>query len=125
MSSKAIVLEKIKLFLNGEHDGYYFTKEELRIIVDALEQKPRITGKFDAEHADEMDNRDAEPIDITDDNARCHLGFDGEELCHCPHCGCTIPLFNVMSNHYCYVCGGKFGKRILSWDNSADDDDEE
>ena len=81
------------------------------------------TGKWEPEV--EPDNRFAEPIDITDENVGYHLGWEKEELCHCPHCDCVIPLFNVMPHHYCYVCGGRFGERNLSIDKITDEENED
>lgn len=89
---------------------------------DALE-KYRPTGKWtsDLEVENKVDNRLAEPIDITDENARFHFGYDKEELIHCPHCGCTISSFTVMPHHYCYVCGGRFGENHLTYDEDEGD----
>lgn len=89
---------------------------------DALE-KYKPTGKWtsDLEVENKVDNRLAEPIDITDENARFHFGYDKEELIHCPHCGCTISSFTVMPHHYCYVCGGRFGENHLTYDEDEGD----
>ena len=83
----------------------------------------RITGKWNAdlEINHEIDNRGANPIDITDENASCYKDKQGNCTIHCPHCGCTLDKFACMPHHYCYVCGGKFGKIDLS----IDKDDEE
>lgn len=68
-----------------------------------------MTGKWTFEV--DPDNRDAEPKDITDEYY--HAQYD---TITCPHCGCTLSGFVVMEKHYCYVCGGKFGKRDLTCD---------
>ena len=91
---------------------------------DALDEY-RPTGKWtaDLEVENKVDNRLAEPIDITDKNAGLHFGYDREALVHCPHCGCTISAFTVMSHHYCYVCGGRFGERHLTYEEDNDDEE--
>ena len=68
-----------------------------------------MTGKWNPDI--ESDNRDAEAKDITD--MHYHAKYD---TISCPHCGCTLSAFVVMSGHYCYSCGGKFKSRNLTCD---------
>lgn len=76
----------------------------------------RISGKWNVDqrndwHVTQIDNRDAERIDITDEYY--HEKYD---TISCPHCGCTLSAFVVMPFHYCYMCGGQFGNRKLTVD---------
>jgi hypothetical protein len=70
------------------------------------------------------DNRDAEAKDITDEYYRENKDSKNALFRYtviCPHCGHEIIASLALSNHYCYICGGKFGRRNLS----ADYEDEE
>lgn len=98
--------------------------KSLAIIADGLSLHR--TGKWnpDLEINHEVDNRGADSIDITDENARYYKDKQGNESIHCPHCGCTLDRFACMSHHYCYVCGGKFGNIDLSVDKDNSEEDE-
>lgn len=75
-----------------------------------------IAGQYNDSNVTMIDNRDAEPIDITDENY--HEKYD---TISCPHCGCTLTAFAVMPYRYCYCCGGKFGNRKLTADREDGD----
>lgn len=80
-----------------------------------------MTGKWNSDQMNDwnvtqIDNRDADRIDITDEYY--HEKYD---TITCPHCGCTLSAFVVMPFHYCYVCGGQFGKVVLKKDFFSDD----
>ena len=103
-----------------EIDG--IDEDALDMAIKALNREPRITGKWTSEC--EPDNRDAEPKDITDEYFHeSNVSLVGYTVT-CPHCGCTLTGFAVMSNHYCYVCGGKFGRKMLPTDDTREDDEE-
>lgn len=55
-----------------------------------------------------QDNRDKEQKDITK-----NLYHEQYETITCPHCGMALKSSVVMEGHYCYVCGGKFGKLFM------------
>ena len=74
--------------------------------------KDHMTGKWNPEDGitrPHTDNRGAEPKDVTDENY--HKDYD---TISCPHCGCTLSNFVVMPDHYCYVCGGQFGRKLIT-----------
>ena len=97
-------------------------EDAVDMAIKALNREPRITGKWTSEC--EPDNRDAEPKDITDEYFHeSNVSLVGYTVT-CPHCGCTLTGFAVMSNHYCYVCGGKFGRKMLPTDDTREDDEE-
>ena len=98
--------------------------KSLAIIADS---NGHTTGKYDAdlEINHEIDNRGADPINITDENARYYKDKQGNESIHCPHCGCTLDRFVCMPHHFCYVCGGKFGEIDLSADKDVEEDEDE
>ena len=120
-----------------DEDGYPIinSNEKRSIFKEFFDGVPTIadglsvhrTGKWDAdlEVNHEIDNRGADPINITDENARYYKDKQGNESIHCPHCGCTLDRFVCMPHHFCYVCGGKFGEIDLSADkdNSEEDGD--
>lgn len=62
------------------------------------------------------DNRKAKPKNVTDDNYN-----EKYDTISCPHCGCTLTRRYVMSDCFCYVCGGQFGKVVLKRDFFNDD----
>ena len=62
------------------------------------------------------DNRKAKPKNITDENYN-----EKYDTISCPHCGCTLARRYVMSDCFCYVCGGQFGKVVLKRDFYSDD----
>lgn len=74
--------------------------------------KDHMTGKWNPEDGvtrPHTDNRGAEPKDVTDKN----YNKDYDTI-SCPHCGCTLSNFVVMPDHYCYVCGGQFGRELIT-----------
>lgn len=80
-------------------------KKDVELIDDhSTPASPAPTGKWEPEV--EPDNRQAEPKDLTEE-----LYHPEYETVSCPHCGCTLTEHTVMANHYCYVCGGKFGRK--------------
>lgn len=54
-----------------------------------------------------LDNRDATRKDVANDCFHIKYG-----TVTCPHCGCTLTEDAVMTNGYCYVCGGGFNNII-------------
>ncbi len=80
-----------------------------------------MTGKWKADqHNDrnvtQIDNRDAERIDITDEHY--HEKWD---TISCPHCGCSLSSYVVMPFHFCYVCGGQFGENKITYKAESED----
>lgn len=76
-----------------------------------------MSGKWNAEqHNDwnvtQIDNRDAERIDVTGE-----YYHEKYNTIACPHCGCTLSAHVVMPFHFCYVCGGQFGKVKINYES--------
>lgn len=62
--------------------------------------------KIPHDYNETIDNRKELPMDILEEHY--HPKYD---TVSCPHCGCTLSNRAVMAHHYCYVCGGKFGRK--------------
>ncbi len=73
-------------------------------------------GQHNDSNVTQIDNRDAERIDIT--NEHYHEKWD---TISCPHCGCSLSSHVVMSFHFCYVCGGQFGENKITYKAESED----
>jgi len=108
-----------RLYDWSDHSASQAETWHLRQVIGDIKSMPgvkRISGKWNVDqrndwHVTQIDNRDAERIDITDEYY--HEKYD---TISCPHCGCTLSAFVVMPFHYCYMCGGQFGNRKLTVD---------
>lgn len=83
-----------------------------------------MTGKWNADqrndwHVTQIDNRDAKRIDVTDEYYHEKYG-----TISCPHCGCTLASFVVMPFHFCYMCGGQFGEKKITYKEESEGESE-
>ena len=90
----------------GYADGYTEGVKNYQKLYENIMGIQRPTGKWDG-NSNNMDNRLSEKQNVV------VIHYDSNtEIVHCPHCGCYLRSSVVMSGHYCYICGGKFGERI-------------
>lgn len=76
--------------------------------------KDHMTGVWrwnpdDGDMEPRADNRGAEAKDITEE---CY--YEHFNTVRCPHCGCILQGYTVLENHYCYICGGQFGRKLFA-----------